>query len=152
MSRKNRGRTPISTEMLLPLPVNVARGISLENHLALATLKAGHGNKDAVVAVMRVLYMTWFMLEKTAYEADVQQFLDIESALEISVEAAERDGERRLSGDIVPSIERMLLCFDQLIRKTPKYRYQEAWARMCRFADSDQLSPLPGSRMERLWQ
>ncbi|WP_338642078.1 hypothetical protein [Burkholderia pyrrocinia] len=33
--------------MLLPLPASVVRNFSLENHLMLAALKAGHGDKDA---------------------------------------------------------------------------------------------------------
>ncbi|HGY5507536.1 hypothetical protein [Burkholderia territorii] len=38
------------------------RAISLENHLALATIRSGHGTSETMIALLRVLYLGYFML------------------------------------------------------------------------------------------
>ncbi|WP_412023488.1 hypothetical protein [Burkholderia cepacia] len=150
MSRKKRGRTPLTKEMLLPMSASVVRKLSLENHVMLAALKAGQGNKDAMVSLLRVLYMTWFLSEKTEPVTDVATLLDVESSLEISIEAAAQGLGWQLSDEIVSAIEHVLLGFDRMISDAPKYRYQEAWDRLCRFVASEKQSPLPGSQLGKV--
>ncbi|WP_232454616.1 hypothetical protein [Burkholderia ubonensis] len=153
MIRKGRtSRTPRTKEMLLPLPAGVARKISLENHLALATIRTGHGTPDAMIALLRVLYMTYFMLEKDVSDADLESFRDVETALDESIRAADGGGDWRVRGERLPAIERMLLQFDHLIARVQRYRYADAWARMENFARSPEESPLPGSSLNGIWE
>ncbi|MBB2984539.1 hypothetical protein FHX58_007430 [Paraburkholderia tropica] len=49
--------------MLLPLPADTVRSISLENHLALAAMRSGQGTSDTMIGLLRVLYMTYYLLE-----------------------------------------------------------------------------------------
>ena len=52
--------------MLLPLPVAKARTSSLENHLALVTMRHGHGNADVVSLVsclLKAVYVACFLYE-----------------------------------------------------------------------------------------
>ncbi|WP_321899878.1 hypothetical protein [Paraburkholderia heleia] len=58
-SKMQRGRSPLTKEMLLPLPVKVVCEFSLENRLALVSIKGGHGMEDTMIALLRVLYLTW---------------------------------------------------------------------------------------------
>ncbi|WP_232453027.1 hypothetical protein [Burkholderia ubonensis] len=153
MIRKGRtSRTPRTKEMLLPLPAGVARKISLENHLALATIRTGRGTPDSMIALLRVLYMTYFMLEKDVSDVDLESFRDVETALDESIRAADGGGDWRVRGERLPAIERMLLQFDHLIARVQRYRYADAWARMENFARSPEESPLPGSSLNGIWE
>ena len=46
------GRAPLTKAMRLPLPESRVLAPSLENHLALATLRTGHGDEWRVVTRM----------------------------------------------------------------------------------------------------
>ncbi len=55
------GRKPLTKNMLLPLPVERVRALSLENHLFLAAIRDGHGTENVAMNLLRVLYLAWFM-------------------------------------------------------------------------------------------
>jgi hypothetical protein len=52
-------------EMLLPLSTDKVRSLSLENHLALATVRAGRGDLDQVCCLLRIIYLAYFMRGET---------------------------------------------------------------------------------------
>ncbi|RQR51436.1 hypothetical protein DIE19_29465 [Burkholderia sp. Bp9126] len=58
MAQKLPSRRPRSKAELLPLPAALVRDISLENHLALATIRAGHGTPDRPPLDFNAFYRT----------------------------------------------------------------------------------------------
>ncbi|WP_429322817.1 hypothetical protein [Paraburkholderia sp. GAS448] len=54
--------------MLLPLPATEVRALSLENHLALAAMRSGHGTISLAMHLLRVLYLAWFLRDATEGE------------------------------------------------------------------------------------
>ncbi len=152
MAQKLPSRRPRSKAELLPLPAALVRDISLENHLALATMRAGHGTPETMIALLRVLYLAYFIVEPTVAEGDLALFLQSEAALQQSIEVAGQGRDWQVSEDALALIERLLLRADAIVGSVPKYRYLEAWNRLSRFASSPALSPLPGSRLTQVWQ
>jgi hypothetical protein len=147
MARKPKTRRPRSKAELLPLPAAMVRDISLENHLALATIRAGHGTAETMIALLRVLYLAYFAMEPDLSEADRALFLEAESALAQNIDAAGNGRAWQLSDDTLGAIERLLLQSDAIIGSVPKYRYLEAWDRLGRFVESADQSPIPGSKL-----
>lgn len=147
MARKCKTQRPRSKSELLPLPASLVRNISLENHLALATLRAGHGMAETMIALLRVLYLTYFVVESDFSNADRELFLEVESALQQSIEAAGDGNDWHISESAIDAIERLLLRADTIVGSVPKFRYLEAWNKLSRFAESADLSPIPGSKL-----
>ncbi|WP_175753930.1 hypothetical protein [Burkholderia ambifaria] len=147
MARIHNTKRPRSKAELLPLPAALVRNISLENHLALATMRAGHGTAETMIALLRVLYLAYFAVEPDLSEADRPLFLEVESVLSQSIEAAGNGQAWQLSEEALGTVERLLLRSDVIIGSVPKYRYLEAWDRLGRFAESAHLSPIPGSTL-----
>ncbi|KIP17247.1 hypothetical protein KY49_6991 [Burkholderia sp. MSHR3999] len=153
MKRKNGPlRVPRTRDMLLPLAIGVARKISLENHLALAIIQTGKGTPESMIALLRTLYMTYFLMERNISEAEVESFREVEAALDESIRAADGGHDWRVCAERIPAIERMLLLFDDVISSAPKYRFVEAWQKMGKFVHSPDQSPLPGSRVLDIWE
>ncbi|RBB32231.1 hypothetical protein DPV79_39105 [Burkholderia reimsis] len=137
--------------MLLPLPAGVARGISLENHLALAAMRSGHGTPETMVTLLRVLYMTHFLLGTACSSSDQSLFLNVEAALSKCIQEAEKRSDWRLEAEWLPGIEAILRRFDEVIQYIPKSDYVDAWKKLSIFALSGNQSPINGSRVEGVW-
>ena len=154
MTSKSKGkpkREARTKEMLLPLTARIARDISLENHLALATMRAGRGTSDTMVALVRLLYMLYFILDTACAEIDVAQFLKVEAVLDESIRAEAQGSGWKLPMDKMPTVEWVLQRFDEVVVSMPKNCYVEAWDKLNRFVNSTQPSPLPGSQAGRIW-
>ncbi|KWB20847.1 hypothetical protein WL32_17105 [Burkholderia cepacia] len=147
MAGHRNSKRPRSKAELLPLPAALVRDISLENHLALATMRAGHGTAETMIALLRVLYLAYFAEEPDFSEADRALFLEVESVLSRSVDAAGSGQPWQLSDDALGAIERLLVRADVIIGGVPKYRYLDAWSKLSRFAESADQSPIPGSTL-----
>lgn len=148
MTAKRNSRTARPKAMLLPLPAETVRSISLENHLALAAMRSGQGTSDTMIGLLRVLYMTYYLLEAQGYWVGLQAFLDDEAALDESIRGAAVGREWQLSAERLPAIEEVLRRSDEVVGSI--YRYVEAWGKLTRFvsADSGKHSPLPGSQLQ----
>jgi hypothetical protein len=133
--------------MLLPLPASVVRDLSLESHLALAVIRSGHGTAETMISLLRMLYMTYFMLGNECLEPDLALFCEAETVLDRSISAAgQGHGWQVRAGQLVP-VGQVALRFDEMLGSVPKYRYIESWDRLCRFVHSVAPSPLPGSQL-----
>lgn len=148
-ARKSRGRAPLTRDRLLPLPAKVARNLSLKNHLALASVRAGHASMDTTVSLLRILYMIWFMRRPALSDEGLALLIEVELALETTIEAGRRCGGWALPPESISQVERMLLLFDAVIAGTPKHRYEQAWNQLRVFIDSTEDSPIPGSHVNR---
>jgi hypothetical protein len=62
--------------MLLPLPDDKVRRISLENHLALALMGKGHGSVEQMTRLLKVVYMTYFLNDAGAERSEIEVFHD----------------------------------------------------------------------------
>jgi hypothetical protein len=151
MTKKHKSHGPRSKEMLLPLRSIVVRSISLENHLALAAMRGRHGTRATFIALLRVLYMTFYLTESHCSEAELTLFRQAETALAESMRDADERGDWKLPAISLPTLELLLRQSDELVSSVPKYRYVEAWDRFARFVRSAQLSPLPGSCLGDGW-
>lgn len=126
MTRKRMTSKPRTKTMLLPLSSALVRNISLENHMSLAAMRSGHGTHDTMCALLRILYMLFYMLEGNDRDAEFPQFLDAESALDKSIQAAATGQNWQLDEESIPVMEAMLLRFDEVIANVPAFRYQDS--------------------------
>ncbi len=92
---RRTGRSGLTREMLLPLPTEKVRALSLENHLALATVRGGRGDLDQVSCLLRVVYLAFYLREATLSGADFNLYRRAEAALNACVKRVDQ-GERCL--------------------------------------------------------
>ncbi len=110
-------------------------------------MRSGHGTTDTMTALLRVLYMTYYLLERNCTETELAVFRQVEATLDRCIRAASEKREWRLAEASLPAIEQVLRRSDEIVGSVPKYRYVEAWERLGRFVCSGQISPLPDSCM-----
>lgn len=152
MPQQRSARRVRTKAELLPLSAAHVRAISLENHLALATIRSGHGTSETMIALLRVLYLGYFIVEPDVSDSDLALFLAAEVLLQQSIDSATSELEWSLPTDRLGPIEQLLLRMDALVAGVPKFRYLEAWNKLGRFAESADLSPIPGSKLEEVSQ
>ncbi|MDF3085806.1 hypothetical protein [Burkholderia sola] len=112
--------------MLLPLATAKVRALSLENHLALATVRAGRGDFDQICCLIRVVYLAYFMRGETAVGDDVQPYRQAEAALDACIKRIEQDQPCLLLDHEQVVTERVLVLHDDQLAAVPKFRYLEA--------------------------
>lgn len=139
--RKN-SRKSLTREMLLPLSVEKMRALSLENHLAFATVRAGRGDSGQIINLLRVVYLAFFLRQETASGADLDLYRRAEAALDACIERAEQ-GERWLLLDHEQkALERILAVHDGQLAAASRHGYLTAWDRLQRFATRADRSPI----------
>ncbi|KWO52330.1 hypothetical protein [Burkholderia ubonensis] len=133
--------------MLLPLASAKVRALSLENHLALAVVRARSGNSDQVISLLRVVYLAFFMRTETASGSDLDLYRRAEVELDACIARAERGEAWVLHDDELAYVERVLVVHDEQLAAIPKHRYLAAWDRLQRFVTSGAGSPIPLAEM-----
>lgn len=137
-------RRPARTkEMLLPLSSAKVRTLSLENHLALATVRAGRGDFDQLCCLIRLVYLAYFMRSETASGADLEPYRHAEAALDACIKRVERGKPCLLLEREQAVVERVLVLHDEQLAAVPKFRYLQAWEQLQRFVASGKHSPIP---------
>ncbi|WP_091994104.1 hypothetical protein [Paraburkholderia lycopersici] len=129
--------------MLLPLSTEKVRALSLENHLAFATVRAGQGDSEQIINLLRIIYLAFFLREESASGADLDLYRQAEAALDACVERAEVGAEWLLLDPEQTALERLLVVHDEQLSAVPKHRYLAAWDRMQRFITGTGRSPIP---------
>jgi hypothetical protein len=129
--------------MLLPLSIGKVRALSLENHLAFATVRAGRGDSGQIVNVLRVVYLAFFLREQTASGAEIDLYRRAEAALDACIERAVQDERWLLLDHEQKAIERVLVVHDEQLAAVPRHCYLVAWDRLQRFVKSTTPSPIP---------
>lgn len=130
-------------EMLLPLPTARVRALSLENHLALATVRAGRGNLDQMCCLLRVVYLAFYLRGETVDGDDVEPYRRAEAALESCITRMEHHEPCLMRDQELAVVEQVLVLHDGQLASMPKHRYVQAWERLQRFIASQQRSPIP---------
>ncbi|WP_186109694.1 hypothetical protein [Burkholderia gladioli] len=137
-----RAKPYLSREMLLPLAVDVARKKSLEQHLALATLRSGAGNAATVSRLLHATYVGYFLHEATVGRRDLDDFRAAEAALCASAAAGKNDGIFRICDDGCSAVEHVLALYDHHLSSTPRHFMITAQDRLARFLATEKLSPI----------
>ncbi|WGS47158.1 hypothetical protein LFL97_34125 [Burkholderia sp. JSH-S8] len=137
----SRGARPKA--MLLPLPTDIMRSLSLENHLALATVRAGRGGLDHLCCLLRIVYLAFYMRGETTIEADLDPYRQAETALDECIARVERGVPCLLLGREQTAVERVLVLHDEQLAAMPKFRYLDAWEQLESFIVSGRRSPIP---------
>jgi hypothetical protein len=118
--------------MLLPLPVQKARALSLEYHLALSVLDAGHGGMNEAVRLLQAVYHARFMVGSDPGDASL---LDAaETALDDAMARVEAGGAWTVTDAGCAAIARALAMHDRLTASVPSHRFNTAWERMQQLA------------------
>lgn len=129
--------------MLLPLSSTKVRALSLENHLALATVRAGHGDLDQICCLIRVVYLAYFMRSEMASGADLEPYRHAEAVLDVCIKRLERNEPCQFLDPEQRVVECILVLHDEQLAAVPRFRYLEAWERLQRFVASGRQSPFP---------
>ncbi|MCO4881772.1 hypothetical protein VOI32_35995 [Paraburkholderia caribensis] len=134
--------------MLLPLSSGKVRALSLENHLAFATVCAGQANVGQIVNLLRVIYLAFYLRTETTSGATLRIYQQAEAALDACIGRAESGERWMLLDDERAAVERVLAIHDEQLVAVPKHRYLAAWDRLQRFITSTSGSPVPAAQAE----
>ncbi|MCA7955733.1 hypothetical protein LGM43_36465 [Burkholderia seminalis] len=146
MSRKSARRSshrPLSKEMLLPLPLARTRALSLEYHLALATIVQGHTNVDSMVCLLKAVYTAFYLRDEAPASADDAEFQRAEAALERCIGRAERGQTWVMLDRDKAAVERVLVLHDDQLAVVPTHCYLTALDKLNRLAIEGLQSPIP---------
>nr|WP_057929959.1 hypothetical protein [Burkholderia ambifaria] len=136
------GRPGLAKHLLMPLPTEKIQALSLENHLALATMRGGRGDLDQLSCLIRVVYLAFYLREATAASAEVEPYRRAEAALNACITRVEL-GERCLLLDHeLVTVERILVVHDEQLAAIPWHRYLDAWQRLQHYIVAGKRSPI----------
>lgn len=139
-----RATRPVRTkEMLLPLSTDKVRSLSLENHLALATIRAGRGNLDQLCCLLRVVYLAFYMRDATLSGIHLEPYRRAEAVLDACITRVGLDEPCALDDEEGIVVGHVLALHDEQLAAVPKYRYLQAWERLQRFITGQKRSPIP---------
>lgn len=131
--------------MLLPLPVSRFRALSLEYHLALATIAKGHANLDLLLCLLKAIYMAYYLRNETPRHSDVLPFKQAEAAIGRCILRAENGKTYVILDREKAAIERILTLHDEQLATVPTHRYLMAVEWLHHFATKDTKSPISTS-------
>lgn len=144
-----RAARPVRTKaLLLPLSTEKVRSLSLENHLALAAVRAARGDLDRLCCLLRVVYLAFYMRGETANGMDLELYRQAEAALNACIARIEHGEPCLLLDQEQTAVERVLVLHDQQLAAVPKFRYLDAWDQLQRFIVSKHRSPIPTQATE----
>jgi hypothetical protein len=126
----------LSREMLLPLPVQKARALSLEYHLALSVLAAGDGSFDQAATLLQAIWHARFLAG--CEDVNAEHLAAAESALDAISSRVDAGEAWTVTGAEHTAIARGLSIHDQLTAREPYHRFVAAWAQMQHLARESQ--------------
>ncbi|OJB06923.1 hypothetical protein BGV52_21795 [Burkholderia ubonensis] len=141
MASRARSRKPLTKAQLLPLPAEQVRKLSLKHHLALAALRSSRGDVDAIVTLLNVLHLAYFL--RAGDDAEVDCYRRAEAALNACVARVEHGAPWSLMGDERTSLEQLVTMHDAQLAAVPAHRYLEATDRVHRVTAPGRRSPIP---------
>ena len=120
----------LSKQMLLPLPVEYVRDVSLANHLALVGCSKEVGLKHSLNELIRLAYLSFFIWD-AGYGAEPPEFfLDVEKALDSAVLRAEKTGKWRLDVQEYELMKRIVSVHDEQLSSVSGRNYVAARQRL----------------------
>lgn len=140
-TRHGGRRRSLTKAQLLPLSAIEVRQLSLKHHLALASLRTGRADVDAIATVLNVVYLAFFL--RDASDRDVSPYRAAEAALNAIVERVRRAQPGEPNDDERAALERIVVQHDAQMATVPKYRLIDAWSRLTRIVQDCGTSPIP---------
>jgi hypothetical protein len=123
MKHKRLGR-----EMLLPLPAQKARALSLEYHLALSVLTGGYGGFDQAARLLQAICHARLIARPGNPDAGLLD--EAESALDAIGSRVNAGGTWTVTDAEGAAIAGALSIHDRLTACEPYHRFVAAWAQM----------------------
>ncbi|MFP6557783.1 hypothetical protein WJ542_05520 [Paraburkholderia sp. B3] len=136
----------MTKEMLLPIPVSVARRKSIEHHMAYHMLVTGQGNLSIIGQLFSAIYCAYFVDDVTQGRSDPDMFRLAETALHECAVRGKAEGRFEGSSEGMIAIQRVLSLRDQQFLSAPAYIIADAQTRLARFLASDDISPFAPER------
>lgn len=127
------GRKPLSKSDLLPLPAVKVRSMSLKNHLAFAVVKAGKGSCEQASALLRMIYLAYYLREEVASGRDFELYRQAAQALEHCIERSVQSNAWMLTTEEQEIVGRVLSLHDAQLAVVVTHRYVRAWERLQAF-------------------
>jgi hypothetical protein len=116
---------------------------SLANHLALVACRSGHGNGHLVNALMRAVYLGWFLQRAGYGTCPARQFRVAEYAVEATLSHARECGEWRLPEEAIAGFEALLALYDSQLARAPLHAVLAAEQKLRAFLAGTSRSPIP---------
>ena len=135
-------RKPLSKSLLLPMPAQSARELSLAHHLALAACRSDSGNRYQINELVRSVYMAYFLQRMGFGDMPFECYEHAEAAFENALAVAAKSARWMISEQDAPVIERLLALHDQQLSEAPMHRAAEAERQLRQFLAGTSVSPL----------
>ncbi|MBN3787504.1 hypothetical protein [Burkholderia sp. Ac-20353] len=139
---RRAGRKPLTKVELLPLSTEKVHALSLENHMALAVVRAGHGGEAQISCLLRVVYLAFYLRGESELGEALALYRRAEAALEACIARAEHGAAWLLLDHERSMIEQILVLHDEQLAAVPMHRYCSAWERLQRFMAGQIPSPI----------
>ncbi|MGU7811638.1 hypothetical protein [Burkholderia sp. AW49-1] len=146
---RRASRKPLTKGDLLPLPTAKVRALSLENHMALATVRAGHGQEEHISCLLRVVYLAFYLRGETEAGGDLNLYRQAEAALDACIARTEQGADWLLLDREQSTVEQILVIHDEQLAAVPMHRYCAAWENLQRFMTGQTSSPIPTLKAAR---
>ncbi|KWO78543.1 hypothetical protein WM31_31830 [Burkholderia ubonensis] len=117
---------------MLPLSNADVRALSLEGHVALATVRSGHGGAVQIGHLAKTVYVTFFLQDLMVQEVDAVLFQEAEAIIDRCIDRASTVGKWLLLEEDLVVLERLLTVYDAQLEAVPAYLFSEAWERFQR--------------------
>ncbi|MFL9869880.1 hypothetical protein PQR67_37445 [Paraburkholderia fungorum] len=129
----------------MPLDRAAASEQSLAHHLALVACRSGHGNGHLINALMRVVYLGWFLQRAGYGNCPEEQFRIAELAVETTLARVREYGEWRLPDEAIADFEVLLALYDSQLAIAPLHEVLAAEQKLRAFLAGSARSPIPVS-------
>ncbi|KWZ58676.1 hypothetical protein WK57_16280 [Burkholderia ubonensis] len=139
---RRAGRPGLAKHLLMPLPTEKVQALSLENHLALATVRGGRGDLDQLSCLIRVVYLACYLRDATSASAEVEPYRRAEAALNACITRVELAERCLLLDHELATVERILVIHDEQLAAIPWHRYLSAWERLQHYIVAGKRSPI----------
>lgn len=117
-------------QMLLPLPHEYVRDISLANHLALVGCRSESGLMHSLNEVIRIAYLSYFLWEAGYGSSHAWIFHQVEDALNAAVGRAKLTGCWRLDNAEFQLMKRLVALHDEQLSGVTARNYVAARRRL----------------------
>ncbi len=136
--------------LLMPLTDTCIRDLSLRSHLALVASGYPGSDRHSVMWLARVVYVAFFLQERSRSDSSLSMFVAAEEALDRTVLRAEETGVWQLMRDDIEVLKPVLRIYDQELASATNGCIAEADASLRRLLASPHCeSPLRASLRDR---
>ena len=134
-SQRKRKTLPLGApwlrkQLLLPLPTEYIRDLSLANHLALVGCRKDVGLKHSLNELIRLAYLSFFLWDAGYGAEEPTLFLDAERALDSAVVRAGETGKWQLEDNEFELMKRVVAVHDEQLSSVTGQNYIAARQRL----------------------